>query len=233
MSQTLALIPAKRHSEGRPGKNFDPILNGLSCVDLAISIGRATCDRVCLTSDALTEGLAPWDFDYGLRRPDALCQPTTPMIDVVRHALEQVPGPPDEIIVLLQPTSPLRTAETVRQAIDEARGVSIGSIVSVTLTYPAEWVLTPNKYGSLVTATGSHPDRMPSRRQDCRPSYRRDGVAYAFPRRNITMSGSIYGWSVRPLYTPPAEALSIDTPEDWDEAVRRLARAETASADRR
>jgi CMP-N-acetylneuraminic acid synthetase len=61
-----------------------------------------------------------------------------------------------------------------------------------------------------------------TRRQDVRPAFSREGTVYAFRRSTLERYGSIYGEDCRPLVIDPAESLSIDTPEDWAEAERRL-----------
>jgi len=63
-----------------------------------------------------------------------------------------------------------------------------------------------------------------TRRQDARPAYSRDGTVYAFRRSTIEKSCGIYGEDCRPLIIDPSDSLSIDSPADWDEAERLLAR---------
>lgn len=230
-SPTLALIPAKHHSVGVPDKNWKPITpDGRNCVDLAVQVASAALDPLSLretvsviSSDTdLNTGVLEMCRARAISRPMDL--PDT-MLAVVQDALTQVPGPDDEIIVLLQPSSPLRTPETVRRAIQmlEEADDDTHSVVSVSPTYPRDWTLTVEGDGILVGYEGMSLGELPTRRQGCRPAWKRDGVVYAFRRSAISEYGDIYGWRPKPLYTPPSEALSIDTPEDWDEAVRRLA----------
>ena len=47
---------------------------------------------------------------------------------------------------------------------------------------------------------------------------------YAFRRSTIEQTGGIYGEDCRPLLVDAGDSLSIDSPEDWDEAERLLAR---------
>jgi CMP-N,N'-diacetyllegionaminic acid synthase len=234
MSPTLALIPAKGVSVQVPRKNWKPITSdGLNCTDLAYRIGFKVCDRAVASVDGFPNMRLPsvlW-----IQRPPNL--PDT-MLAVVQDALQQVPGPDDEIIVLLQPTSPLRTAETVKQAIqmleDDPKATSV---VSVSPSYPIEWSLRVDHRGRLARAIPAEWSdigaegliMMPQRRQDCEPVYQRDGVVYAF-RRTVTRHDTIYGSHPLPLFTPPEEALSIDTPADWEEAVKRLAARASVSA---
>jgi CMP-N-acetylneuraminic acid synthetase len=63
-----------------------------------------------------------------------------------------------------------------------------------------------------------------TRRQDARPAYSRDGTVYAFRRSTIERFGGIYGDDCRPLLIDATESISIDSPADWDEAERLLAR---------
>jgi len=226
-SPTLALIPAKRRSTGVPDKNFKPIApDGKSCSDLAIYVGARACDRLVFSSDMAVASDPPKLL--AVERPDELCQDDTPMIDVVKHALAAVPGPPDEIIVLLQPSSPLRTVETVKKAIVMLDASDfVNSVVSVSPSYPIDWslIVEGGFLGTCLDADwpqSTYLGFMPSRRQDCTPTYKRDGAVYCFPRRLVETQGNIYGIAPIPLYTPPDEALSIDTQADWDEAVRRL-----------
>ena len=67
-----------------------------------------------------------------------------------------------------------------------------------------------------------------ARRQDARPAYVRDGTVYVFRREAFERHGSIYGRDCRPLVVDPAVSLSLDTPDDWAEAERRLGAASSA-----
>lgn len=62
-----------------------------------------------------------------------------------------------------------------------------------------------------------------TRRQDARPAYSREGTAYAFWRATIERYGNIYGERCEPLVIDAADSLSIDSPDDWAAAERRLA----------
>ena len=66
-------------------------------------------------------------------RPFALAQDDTPMLPVIEHAVDFVAGQgwEPEIIVLLQPTSPLRTAAHIRAAVQELRDSGADSVVTV------------------------------------------------------------------------------------------------------
>jgi CMP-N-acetylneuraminic acid synthetase len=62
-----------------------------------------------------------------------------------------------------------------------------------------------------------------TRRQDARAAYVRDGTVYTFWLRTLRETGSIYGRDCRPMIVPASESLTIDGPDDWAEAERRIA----------
>jgi CMP-N,N'-diacetyllegionaminic acid synthase len=122
----LAVVPARGGSKGLRRKNLRRI-SGLSLTARAIKIARAVCeiDFVLLSTDCMDiarEGLA-----YGARvpflRPAELSRDETPMIAVLRHAVgwfrKEMPKAAAccEGLVLLQPTSPMRSVEHVQRAI--------------------------------------------------------------------------------------------------------------------
>ena len=251
MSAVLALIPARSGSKGIPNKNFAP-LAGAAPVCRAIRCAAAVegIVQVVVTSDRqnspdLKDSMRfIYDCCTGggkvclLDRPAELAQDDTPMIDVVKHALAAIPGPPDQIILLIQPTQPLRKPLHLTQAVDLLRSSGADSVVSV-----VELPLTHSPHFACFVAADAdgepylvpwlwehdfkHSDKlfrwqdMP-RRQDARPAHIRDGTVYAFWRNTVEQYGHIYGRDVRPLIIPASETCSLDTPEDWSEVERRL-----------
>lgn len=189
-----------------------------------------------------TVGLCASDYisvgDQWLYAPAPLHTDDCAMIDVVKDALARVPGAPDDIWVLLQPSSPLRTPEQVKQAIamltdpDEEDSCGINhweSVVSVVESEdPVEKRVVIDDCGDL------HPylnaldwTTFPTRRQDCARTYNLNGTVYAFRRRTVEQSATIYGYLTRPLIIEREDSLSIDTLDDWREAERRLKERET------
>ena len=140
----LAVIPARGGSKRLPGKNLR-VVGGKSLLQWAIeSAWLATAIRriVVSTEDREIEQAAygvffglvgpnpvsapPKPFDV-LKRPLELAQDTTPMIDVLRHALVET-GYPD-VLVCLQPTTPFRTAALIDDVLVElAKGDSVVTV---------------------------------------------------------------------------------------------------------
>ncbi len=226
--RVLGLVPARGGSKGIPGKNLRP-LAGRSLLEYVASAAAQSgvVDRLILSTDSdriAAEG-ARVGLDVPFIRPAELARDDTPMLSVVEHAvgwLEQHAWMP-EIIVLLQPTSPLRTPDHIRRAVRQLRESGADSVVTVT-ELPRH--LSPD-YVMRIDAGRLVPflpegSRI-ARRQDARPAFVRDGTVYAFWRRTLRESQTIYGNACSPLVVPAHESITLDTPEDWDEAGRRIA----------
>lgn len=217
----LALIPARSGSRGIPGKNLRH-LGRDTLIDLALDCALRAGAHPVITSDldiplrtcsqALFGGLT-W-----IDRPPDLAQDDTPMIAVVQHALAQIPGPADQVIVLLQPTQPFRQPTHVQQAIallGETPGAdSVVSVVELPQSHSPDMAFrideTQRLWPYLYLAFG-----WPTRRQEARRAYIRDGTVYAFWRKTVTEHNTIYGEHVVPLFIPKDETCELDTPEDW------------------
>ncbi len=226
--RVLALVPARGGSKGLPDKNIRP-LAGRSLLEYAAQAATASrvIDRAVLSTDS--DRIAAEGRRVGLEvpfiRPAELARDDTPMLPVIEHALASLEesGWTAEIIVLLQPTSPLRTADHIRRAVQELRDSGADSVVSV-LELPQhfspDYVMRMD--GGRLVPFLPEGTRV-TRRQDARPAFVRDGTIYAFWRRTVRDAGSIYGAHCRPLIVPARESMTIDTPDDWEEAERRMA----------
>ncbi len=224
----LGLIPAREGSKGVPGKNTRP-LAGRPLLEYTAraALESGVLDRVVLSTDsaAIAECGTRAGIEVPFMRPAALAQDDTPMLPVIEHALEELgrAGWNADTVVLLQPTSPLRTPDHIRSAVALLRDSGADSVVGV-VALPLH--LSPDYVMRI--EDGRLRPFLPDgariiRRQDARPAYVRDGTVYAFRVATLRRYGSIYGDDCRPLLIDPAESLSIDSPADWAAAERALA----------
>ena len=227
-SGVLALVPARGGSKGVPDKNLRP-LAGRTLLEYAAAAARDSqaIERIVLSTDS--EAIAAAGREAGLEvpfmRPPALAQDDTPMLPVIVHALDalKLDGWVPDYVVLLQPTSPLRRARHVREALQRLRDSDADSVVTV-VELPRH--LSPDyvmKIEHGVLRPFLPEGERVTRRQDARPAYSRDGTVYAFRRATIERFGTIYGDACQPLVIPAGESLSIDSPEDWGRAEEILA----------
>ena len=225
----LAIVPARGGSKGVPGKNLRP-LAGRLLIEYALDAARQSnvVDRTILSTDSedIADAGRRIGMDVPFLRPAELSQDDTPMLPVIQHAVQELSarGWTPEFVVLLQPTSPLRRPEHVREAVELLRQSGADSVVTV-VEVPKH--LSPD-YVMRIDGGALRPflpegERV-TRRQDARTAYSRDGTVYAFRRETLDRFGSIYGANCRPLVIPASDSLSIDTPGDWEQAERLLAR---------
>jgi CMP-N,N'-diacetyllegionaminic acid synthase len=239
--RTLAIVPARSGSKGLPGKNVRDFC-GKPLMVWAIDVGLRTCNAAMVSTDSMEYmDLASGCGAIAVLRPLELAQDDTPTLPVVQHALRMLIGDPPDVVVLLQPTAPLRTRLHVLRAMtlmEQTGADSVVSVVEIPAHISPDSALEIERWGSSIpgkvdsrlgpfmgTASAGYLvdsdlikiDDMPKRRQDCRKAYSRDGTVYV-TRREIIERGSLYGDHCVPLIIPPHESCNIDTEEDWQRA---------------
>jgi N-acylneuraminate cytidylyltransferase len=215
----IALVPAREGSKGIRGKNFR-ILGGRPLYRHAMDCAAAVnCDVIAVSTDFGSElwNVADPTGRYRIiRRPEELCSDTAAMVGVVQHAMQAVPGQPDDIWILLQPTAVFRTPEHVRRAIallEESGADSVVSVVPLPLTHHAAvqfWIAN----GELCAFDYTEFPHFKNRQQR-EQTYIRDGTCYVFWRKTVSQYGTIYGHDCRPLILDPADSCELDTEADW------------------
>ena len=216
----VALVPARGGSKGIPGKNLR-MAGGKSLVRRAVESGLESrrVSRVLLSTDS--ETIAEEGRNAGAEvpflRPEELAKDDTPSFAVVVHALEWLErneGRLPDILVLLQPTAPLRQARHIDEALDLLVSSGARSVVSVTPVpghhHPA-WQFSIRS-GALVSfMEGS---KVPARRQDLEPTYTRNGAVYAAHVKAWLEGGFVYGQGCVPYVMEPEDSVNVDGPED-------------------
>jgi CMP-N,N'-diacetyllegionaminic acid synthase len=217
----LALIPARGGSKGIPRKNLAP-LDGRPLlawtVDAALR-SRVVTRTVVSTEDAEIAAAARELGAEVLARPPELAADDTPMQPVIAHALAELEAP--DVLVLLQPTSPLRRAEHVDEAVDLLLATGADSVVSV--------VEVPHRYrpGSLMALDGDRLVRLADdhagTRQEKPLVYARNGPA-VLALRPGRIGTDLYGGDCRPYVMGARESLDVDEPFDLELAELLLGR---------
>lgn len=220
----LVIVPARAGSKGVPNKNFAQLPDGSTLLDRAVAIG-IQIGHVVLTSDINPDDVytdltqeqivkASKHLPQFIQRPKAIAQDDTPMRDVVAHVLDAVPGPPDQPIVLLQPTTPLRTVEQVRQCLKAAKPCA-ASVRAIPWAYWRSQTLT------------DHYIFLPkTRRQDAMPRYIFSGECYVFPR----VWGLNPANSFRAVMLDSEPYVNVDQPSDWEQLCEIIRRGQITAS---
>ncbi len=220
---TLAIVTARGGSKGLPGKNLRP-LGGRPLlawsVEAGLGSGRVT--RVVVTSDddailacAAACGAIP------LRRPEALARDDTPSAPVVAHALETL-GAHEAVVLLLQPTSPLRNAADVDAALTLRDNEAAEAVISVFEPEHSPWkAFYVAADGGL---RGVVDDEAPFRpRQGFPRAAMPNGAIYACDHEHFVRTGSLFAPRTVPYFMDAARSVDIDTAEDLARAEAWLA----------
>ncbi|NDJ77744.1 MAG: Gfo/Idh/MocA family oxidoreductase [Chloroflexi bacterium] len=219
----LGLIPARGGSKRIPHKNIISLAGRpLLAYTCEAALGSRGLSRVVLSTD--TEQIAAVGRAYGIEvpfmRPDELAQDDTPSIAVAQHVVQWLAendGWQADVLVLLQPTSPLRRADHIDAALDVLAETGVDTVVSV-LEVPHHF--SPYK---VMQVQGGNladfwQDPLPFdryRRQDVPKLYGRNGPAVLVTRVPVLFEhNGFYGERVAPYVMNDEDSVDIDTPFD-------------------
>lgn len=205
--EVLGLIPARGGSKGIPRKNL-VIVGGRPLLAWTIgaagAAGSLTRTVVSTEDDEIAEAAGV----EVLRRPAELAQDGTPMVAVVRHAVAELA--PD-VIVVLQPTSPLRRGEHIDEAVQQLLETGADAVVSV--------VEVPHAHRpeSLMDVVDGRvvPRGDAGTRQEKPVVYARNGPAVLALRAD-RLSDDLYGGDCRAYVMDERDSLDVDTPFDLE-----------------
>ena len=224
----LAVITARGGSTTLPRKNILPfcdkplIAYTIEAASAARNAG-APIDRILVSTDdaEIADVSRRFGAEVPFMRPPELARDDTPSLPVVEHAVafaETERGLRYDWILLLQPTSPLRTGEDIGAALDLIKQADTTAVVSVTsanASHPKKLRLIENGILRPFQVGGFQP----SRRQDFDYDvYRTNGAIYIARRDVLMEEGSFYGSCPRPLVMPPERSIDIDTRLDFEMA---------------
>ena len=222
--KVLGLIPARGGSKGIPKKNIRE-LSGKPLIAYSIdaALRSELVDRVVVTTDSeeIAAIARSWGADVPFLRPAELAQDGSKTIDCVLHARDELAsmGDPYDVIVLLQPTSPLRTARNIDDAL--ACFVNHGekglASVSEVIDNPV-LVRTLGNDGQLFPIL----DRGSTvRRQDMEVFYRVNGSIYINRADELTSETSLNDNPIG-FVVSQSEAPDIDTFEDFFRVAKMM-----------
>ena len=204
----VGLVPARAGSKAIPRKNLAPVA-GKPLLQWTLDAARESelVTRVVVSTEwEEAAGLAGALGADVLERPAELAQNGTPMLDVVRHALAQLDA--CDVLVLLQPTSPLRRAAHVDACVRlllETDADSVVTVVEVPHQFrPASvMALEEGRLVRLGEPVGS--------RQEKPLVYARNGPA-VLALRPERLGDDLYGGDCRPYVMEPRDSIDVDGP---------------------
>lgn len=215
----VAVIPARRGSKGLPLKNLR-LLGGRPLLVHSIEAAQAasTINAVVVsTEDDEIAAVAEAHRAIVVKRPPELASDTAQNNGVVRHVLSAFPGK-FRTLVLLQPTSPLRTAADIDSCVEPVVKGTARSAMTITEVdhHPGKTVVLID---DLIEPFTTDAD-MEAQRQALREVYRQNGAVYAVGVEDFLDEDRFY---LRPCHgvVVPRER-SIDIDDELDLALAEL-----------
>jgi CMP-N,N'-diacetyllegionaminic acid synthase len=211
----LAIIPARGGSKGVPRKNIKN-LAGKPLIAWTIEAAKNSryIDRLILSSDdpEIIMVARAWGCDVPFVRPSELARDDTPGIEPVLHALTILPD--YDYVLLLQPTSPMRTVEDMDGALALCIGKGAKACVSVTEPDKSPyWMYKLDEVGRMLPLLDS--GEIFSRRQDLPKVYSVNGAVYVADCTWLKMSRSFLTSETVAFEMPKGRAMDIDDVIDF------------------
>lgn len=221
-TQMIAIIPARAGSKGLPGKNVR-LLAGLPLIAHTIkaAVESKVFSKVLVTSDdhqalkvAESLGVIP------ITRPAELALDDTTMAAVVNHILSLDVAIDASAFALLQPTSPLRNAQHIKECAKVFSFKDYRSVVSVCLLeHPPQKSLIIQGGGLQPLTSWSH---LNQNRQSLEPAYRQNGAMW-FVKCAAFLKEQRFVIAPAGAYVMDEDAsIDIDTMRDFDRTEQIL-----------
>lgn len=216
----LGVIPARGGSKDVPRKNIRP-LAGKPLIAYTIAAARAskllTSFLVSTEDDEIARIARELGAPVPFTRPSELAQDWSEGIDVTRHALAYLQEHHNEhydYVMVLQPTSPLRTVDDIDRCIEKIVQTDSDSVMSM-----VELVdFAPKKLkricDDLILPLFEDEGRTTAARHSLERVYRRNCAIY-LTRTELVLQGDLFGKISRPYLMPPERSVDINTVGDF------------------
>ncbi len=216
--QAFAIIPARQGSKRLPGKNVLPFAGKpLIAWTIEAAVQAKQVTRTVVTTDS--EEIASISRSYGAEtpflRPASLSLDGTPTLPVIQDAVERLRILPSDLVVVLQPTSPLRDSIDIDEAIKMF--ASSGDCDSLVSCYEIPHRFSPSKLMRRGDKGLSLEPLEPLSAGDV-TYYARNGPAIIVTTADVLRKGSLYGQTSLLYEMPESKSIDIDSQLDFDVA---------------
>lgn len=216
----LGIIPARGGSKGVPGKNIKD-LNGIPLIAYAINEGKKSkyINKLIVSTDdnEIARVSKKYNVEIPFMRPKELAQDNSNAIDAYIYTLNKMEkdfGYRADILVVLQPTSPLRTSEHIDEAIEmllKSKGDSVISVCEV--EHSPYWYKVVDNEGKITSFVEFKESN--ANRQELPKVYRPNGAIYVFKRELITELKTYYTDKSYGYVMKQEDSVDIDTILDF------------------
>lgn len=225
----LAIIPARGGSKGIPGKNIK-LLRGKPLIAYTIEAAQATksIDRLILSTDdeEIAEVVQKLGVEIPFMRPAELAQDDSLAIDTYIYTVDRINSENskqyDEFVVL-QPTSPFRTAADIDNTVELFREKNADSVISACeASHPPVWAKKIDTSGVLKDYFDI--DIGNKNRQELKPSFMPNGAIFILKLSLLKSHYSYYSDKTYAYVMPSERSVDIDTFFDFEFAEFLMSR---------
>jgi CMP-N,N'-diacetyllegionaminic acid synthase len=210
----VAIVPARGGSKGLLKKNI-ALLNGKPLIEytLDLALNSSYIDKVIVSTDDLD--IEKISINFGaliIRRPSILATDNASTLDTIRHSIEKTASINDKtIIIVLQPTSPLREQRHIIDALELFTN-NFTSVVSVCEAEHTPYKMYKINDERLVDFVSQDWRGIP--RQKIPKVFRENGSIYVTSAYHIMKLNSLRGDKPRPYIMENHFSIDIDTKND-------------------
>lgn len=206
------MVPARGGSKGVPRKNIRPLAGEpLIGHTLRTAMSVAEIDLLAVSTDDAE--IASVSSSYGVRvvdRPASMASDNAPTEAALIQVLEvlEAEGQLFDIVLVLEPTSPFRSAGTIVRAIATCSAGTAPSILAVRETRENIGFIRDGCFRPIVPGA-------PRRRQERQPMYVESSTIYACRVDYLRRTGTLVAEDWGALVVPEVEAVDINTEDDF------------------
>lgn len=223
MPKVIALIPARGGSKGIPRKNIVKLLgHPLLAYSIDAALQSQVVDEIYVSSD--DDAILSVAGAHGaklIKRSEENAQDQSPTDPVIAECIASLKLDPSSIIILLQPTSPLRQPIHIEQSLALYQSSPdcklVLGVVQVNNKYLKAYI-GGEKYLKPIAASNT----AFTRRQDLPPLYMPNGAIYIFSVKDFLVTGKIPRSEIISYEMSEADSTDIDSPADLQVAEQLL-----------
>jgi CMP-N,N'-diacetyllegionaminic acid synthase len=217
--KTLAIIPARGGSKGVIHKNIRKLVNKpLIEYTITAALESKFINKIIVSTDDKAISLLSKSLgaEVPFLRPKKFSHDTSKTSDLISHTLDflkknqsYVP----DIIIILQPTSPLRNSNHIDKTIKILQKTKSSSVITVKKIH--DHPFASFKYEKPYLKPFKSDFEKYYQRQKFPDLYYPTGAIYAFWYNTFKKYNSVYGKKIIPLFIDDESIIDIDTPLDF------------------
>ncbi|MAZ41021.1 acylneuraminate cytidylyltransferase [bacterium] len=218
--RVLGVVTARGGSKGIPRKNVRDLCGRpLICHTIDTANKSKLLSRSIISTDdtEIAEIAKKCGGEVPFMRPKELAQDESTSIEVIQNVIETLKkeGEKYDYVMILQPTSPLRTAEDIDGCIAVAQKTNADSVMSMKEADDFSAKKMKKIVDGKIEPYFEDEGKESSRRQDLEKAYKRNCAIY-LTKTNLILKGDLFGNNSQAYIMPEERSVDINQPVDFE-----------------